>query len=181
MGRSGFIEGCIVRAKKHAPGAELNRFFGLYPSIVLKPPHLLFDPRQKPERLEMNSLDGLLQFNQTALTLHAERQKLIASNIANADTPGYKARDIDFAAALKDAQSSQSKVTPPGTKPLSSENQGPLGSQVMYRSAVQRSVDGNTVDVDVERAQFAENAVRYEAQTMFITNQIKQMMAAIQG
>ena len=126
----------------------------------------------------MNKLDGLFQFNQTALSLHAERQKLIASNIANADTPGYKARDIDFASALKNAQT-QSKLAAPGMKALG--DQGPMGAELMYRSAVQRSVDGNTVDIDVERAQFAENAVRYEAQTMFLTSQIKQMLAALQG
>lgn len=127
----------------------------------------------------MNKLDGLFQFHQQALSLHAERQKLIASNIANADTPGFKARDIDFVSALKNAQVSQSKLQAPGMKPLG--DKGPLNAELMYRSAVQRSVDGNTVDIDVERAQFAENAVRYEAQTMFITSQIKSMLAAIQG
>ena len=128
----------------------------------------------------MNKLDGLFKFHQQALSLHAERQKLIASNIANADTPGYKARDIDFSSALKDARAAQSKLQAPGPKPLG--NQGTaLNTELMYRSAVQRSVDGNTVDIDVERAQFAENAVRYEAQTMFITSQIKSMLAAIQG
>ena len=129
----------------------------------------------------MSKLDALFQFNHTALSLHAERQKLIASNIANADTPGYKARDIDFVSALKNAQASQSKLNAPAMKPLSSENQGPLGTELMYRSAVQRSADGNTVDIDVERAQFAENAIRFEAQTMFISSKIKAMLAAIQG
>ena len=129
----------------------------------------------------MNTLDGLLKFHQQALSLHAERQKLIASNIANADTPGYKARDIDFVSALKNAQTAQSKPLAAGMKPLNAENKGPLDAPVMYRSAVQRSVDGNTVDIDVERAQFAENSVRYEAQTMFLTSQIKQMLAALQG
>ncbi|HEX2828988.1 MAG TPA: flagellar basal body rod protein FlgB [Burkholderiales bacterium] len=127
----------------------------------------------------MNKLDALFQFNQTALSLHAERQKLIASNIANADTPGYKARDIDFASALKDARAPQSKLAAPGLKTLG--DKGPMDTELMYRSAVQRSVDGNTVDIDVERAQFAENAVRYEAQTMFISSKIKAMLAAIQG
>ena len=127
----------------------------------------------------MNKLDGLFQFHQQALSLHAERQKLIASNIANADTPGYKARDIDFVSALKNAQASQSKLQAPGMKQLG--DKGPMNTELMYRSAVQRSVDGNTVDIDVERAQFAENAVRYEAQTMFLTSQIKQMLAAIQS
>ena len=127
----------------------------------------------------MNKLDSLFQFHQQALSLHSERQKLIASNIANADTPGYKARDIDFVSALKDAQASHSKLQSPAMKQLG--DKGPLNTELMYRSAVQRSADGNTVDIDVERAQFAENAVRYEAQTMFLTSQIKSMLAALQG
>ena len=126
----------------------------------------------------MNKLDALFKFNQTALSLHAERQKLIASNIANADTPGYKARDIDFVSALKNAQATQSKLQAPAMK---LGEQGPQGAELMYRSAVQRSADGNTVDIDVERAQFAENAIRFEAQTMFISSKIKAMLAAIQG
>ena len=126
----------------------------------------------------MSKLDALFQFNQTALSLHAERQKLIASNIANADTPGYKARDIDFVTALKNAQVSQSKLQAPA---MTLGDKGPLNTELMYRSAVQRSADGNTVDIDVERAQFAENAIRFEAQTMFISSKIKAMLAAIQG
>ena len=125
----------------------------------------------------MTKLDELFRFSQNALNLHAYRQQLIASNIANADTPGYKARDIDFAATLRQAQAAQTKVEPPLRKP----DAAPLGAEVLYRSAVQRSVDGNTVDLDIERAQFAENAVRYEAQLMFVNSQIKSMLTAIQG
>jgi flagellar basal-body rod protein FlgB len=126
----------------------------------------------------MTKLDELFRFSQNALNLHAHRQQLIASNIANADTPGYKARDIDFAAALKNAEAAQGKAQAPA---LPKPDAGPLGADVLFRSAVQRSVDGNTVDLDVERAQFAENAVRYEAQLMFINSRIKSMLAAIQG
>ena len=129
----------------------------------------------------MSKLDGLFQFHQAALNLHAHRQKLIASNIANADTPGYKARDIDFVSALKNAQTAQGRLQPAAVKPLGGDPANPLGAELMYRSAVQRSADGNTVDIDVERAQFAENAVRYEAQVMFVSSQIKSMLAAIQG
>ena len=125
----------------------------------------------------MTKLDELFRFSQNALNLHAYRQQLIASNIANADTPGYKARDIDFAATLRQAEAAHGKAQPPLRKP----DPAPLGAEVLYRSAVQRSVDGNTVDLDVERAQFAENAVRYEAQLMFINSRIKAMLAAIQG
>lgn len=125
----------------------------------------------------MTRLDELFRFSQNALNLHAQRQQLIASNIANADTPGYKARDIDFAAALKNAEAAQGAAQPPLRKP----EDGALGAELLYRSTVQRSIDGNSVDLDIERAQFAENAVRYEAQLMFINSRIKSMLAAIQG
>jgi flagellar basal-body rod protein FlgB len=125
-------------------------------------------------------LDNLFQFSQNALNLHAYRQKVIASNIANADTPGYRARDIDFQAALKDAQAAAQSGKPQAAQ-IKSESDTPFGTELLYRSAVQRSADGNTVDIDVERAQFAENAVRYEAQITFMSHQIKQMLAAIQG
>ena len=128
----------------------------------------------------MTRLDELFGFSQTALKVHAYRQQLIASNIANADTPGYKARDIDFAAVLKDVQAAQTK---PQLQPIkaSGADATPFGTELLYRSVVQRSVDGNSVDLDVERAQFAENAVRYEAQLTFVSSQIKAMLAAIQG
>ncbi len=125
----------------------------------------------------MTKLDEMFRFSQNALNLHAYRQQLIASNIANADTPGYKARDVDFAAALKNAEAAHVNARTPAR---SSEGV-PQGTEVLFRSAVQRSVDGNSVDLDVERAQFAENAVRYEAQLMFINSRIKSMLAAIQG
>ena len=125
----------------------------------------------------MTKLDEMFRFSQNALNLHAHRQQLIASNIANADTPGYKARDLDFAAALKNAEAAQGKAR----LPVRAGEGAPLDAELLYRSAVQRSVDGNTVDLDVERAHFAENAVRYEAQLMFINSRIKSMLSAIQG
>ena len=128
----------------------------------------------------MTKLDELFRFSQNALNVHAYRQQLIASNIANADTPGYKARDVDFAAALKTAEASHAKPQSPALR-LGGADATPLGAELLYRSAVQRSVDGNTVDMDIERAQFAENAVRYEAQLIFIGGQVKSMLAAIQG
>ena len=128
----------------------------------------------------MNKLDELFRFSQNALNLHAYRQQLIASNIANADTPGYKARDIDFAAVLKDAEAAQTKASLPQLR-TRGPDATPFGAELLYRSVVQRSVDGNTVDIDLERAQFAENAVRYEAQLMFVSSQVKAMLAALQG
>ena len=137
----------------------------------------------------LGKLDNHMRFNETALNLRSQRQELLASNIANADTPNYKARDIDFASALKGALAAN---TPPAgvlakTAPGHVGGAGqrgdflPNGTPVLYRSAAQGSADNNTVDMDVERNQFTDNALRYEAGITFINMQIRGMMTAIQG
>ena len=130
----------------------------------------------------IGKLDDYLHFNETALNLRSQRQQLLASNIANADTPGYKARDIDFTSALAGAMSGAS----PTAAVLSRNAAAPaaaLGAPAvpLYRTPVQGAVDGNTVDMDVERNQFADNAIRYEAGITLLNAQIRHMMAAIQG
>lgn len=124
----------------------------------------------------MNKLDELLNFSHQALNLRSQRQQVLASNIANADTPGYKARDFDFKSALATA------VAQPATAEASGAAPAPAPQpELLYRSVVQPSIDGNTVDMDVERAQFAENTVHYEANITMLTHQIRMMLAAIQG
>jgi flagellar basal-body rod protein FlgB len=127
----------------------------------------------------------MFRFHQTALNLRAARQELIASNIANADTPNYKARDIDFASAMKGAlQGSGDALAVAKTAPghlAGTANESVMGAPVMYRKPVQPSADGNTVDMDVERAQFADNALRYEASVRFISDKAKDVLAALQG
>jgi len=132
----------------------------------------------------IDALDKLLQFHQNALNVRAFRQQLLASNIANADTPGYKARDIDFAAALSDAGAGRAL----SAASLSKTEQGHLGGSkadepaaVLYRTVQQPSIDGNTVDMDMERNRFADNAVHYDANLTFLNSQIKLMLAALQG
>jgi len=127
----------------------------------------------------------MFQFHQAALNLRAARQELIASNIANADTPNYKAKDIDFASALQGA------ITGNGTRLQMAGSSGAnldtsdsdtvMGAPVLYRSVLQPSADGNTVDMDVERAQFADNALRYEASVRFVSDRTKDVLAALQG
>jgi flagellar basal-body rod protein FlgB len=137
----------------------------------------------------IGKLDNYLRFNESALSLRAQRQELIASNIANADTPNFKARDIDFASAM---QGALAKANPAAANPLAATNKGhiqpaadgkalPDGTPVLYRGVVQGAVDGNTVDMDVERNQFADNALRYEAGITMINHQIRGLMAAIQN
>ena len=145
----------------------------------------------------LGKLDDYLRFHQTALSLRSERQQLLASNIANADTPNYKARDIDFKQALQQAvQGSQGNPAPnappapatlvktaaghlPGKLPAGALAQGTM--QAQYRTVQQGSVDGNTVDMDTERTSFADNALRYQTSVTLINGQIRSLMSAIQG
>ncbi|KON80262.1 flagellar basal body rod protein FlgB [Azoarcus sp. PA01] len=129
-------------------------------------------------------LDSALQFHQTALNVQARRQQLLASNIANADTPNYKARDVDFAAALKGAIGARSgplALSGTSARHLSAEQGTLLEPHVGYRSEFQASVDGNTVNMDVERAAFAENSLQYEASVTFINSLLRGMQTAING
>ena len=131
---------------------------------------------------------GAIEFQARALELQAERGRVLASNIANADTPNYKARDFNFAQAL--AQAAGSAAVHPGSAVAVARTQpGHLGGAagtapgpaLQYRAPLQSSIDGNTVDLDVERANFAENSVKYEATLRFMNAYYKQMSTAING
>ncbi len=134
----------------------------------------------------INRLGDSLDFQSQALVLRSERQRLLASNIANADTPGYVARDLDFAAALRDATGSGS-----GTPVLQalrtrlSALPGPGGAaseaHLRYAMPSQSNLDGNSVDMDRERASFAENGVKYEATLRFINGHVRTMLDAMKS
>ena len=134
----------------------------------------------------MNRLDDLLNFHTQALRVRDQRQQVLASNIANADTPNYKARDLDFKTALQGALQAAPAA---GGAALSTTAPGHLLGKpglaaeagLLYRTPAQGSVDGNTVDLDAERAAFADNAIHYEFNLTRLTQQIKGLMAAIQG
>jgi flagellar basal-body rod protein FlgB len=130
-------------------------------------------------------IDQQMDVLRSAANLRAYRQELLASNIANADTPNYKARDIDFQQALAVARSGRAgagmlTVTSPQHL-QSAAGGGPYASALRYRSEYQAAVDGNTVNLDIERAAFAENAVQFEASLTFIRQQLTQLQTAIQG
>jgi flagellar basal-body rod protein FlgB len=133
----------------------------------------------------IGKLDDYLRFNESALSLRAQRQQILASNIANADTPNYKARDIDFASAMASATTKGSTGMATTTaNQLAQPNDGstlPDGTPLLYRQPAQGSADGNTVDMDAERNQFADNGIRYEAGITMINQQIRNMIAAIQS
>ncbi len=127
-----------------------------------------------------------IAFQSQALELQAQRGRVLASNIANADTPNYKARDFDFAQALAAATSNSAatgrlSATRTNAGHLAGPGASAASPALLYRAPLQSSIDGNTVDLDVERANFAQNSVRYEATLRFLNGQIKQMMTAING
>ena len=144
----------------------------------------------------LDKMTNRLDFHGSALVLRAERQRTIASNIANADTPGYVGRDINFTQALRAAtgmgsgdrlpaqnSTGSSRTTTDqrhmgiSTTLPSSSHPGKLG----YTVQTQPSLDNNTVDLDRERANFVDNTVRYEATLPFINGNAKTMLSAIQG
>ncbi len=128
------------------------------------------------------SFDQSLAVHLRALALSTRRGELIASNLANADTPNYKARDIDFRAAMNQARQDAS-LTLVRTSPehLSAAGAGDGPGVVRYRVPSEPSLDGNTVDTQMEQARFAENAVRYQAALTFIGGRIRTLRLAIKG
>ena len=131
----------------------------------------------------MDLITNSLDKQGRTLELLARRQQVLAANIANADTPGYQARDIDFASALAQARSGggdagTTAVTRAGHMASAS---GAADASLKWRSPDQASLDGNTVDLDRERANFADNALRYEATLRFINGHVKTMLSAITG
>ncbi|MDY7219702.1 flagellar basal body rod protein FlgB [Denitrificimonas sp. JX-1] len=134
----------------------------------------------------IDKLEGALGFYQQALSLRHERQKVLASNIANADTPNYKARDMDFSQELSRAVE-QAEPRPVQLMTTSERHISPLNhssglraAELLYRVPAQPSLDGNTVDMDSERAQFADNAVRYQSSLVMINSRIKSLKSAMQ-
>ena len=131
----------------------------------------------------IDRIDALLQVKRTALNARAYRQELLASNIANADTPHFKARDIDFKGALEGALTGRMEgnlsLARTSSRHLGNESGQPMGAAAKYRTEFQPNVDGNTVNMDVERAAFAENAVQMEAMLTFIRSDLSTLQTAM--
>ena len=135
-----------------------------------------------------NSIDNFLGVHAQALTLESRRTQLLAANIANVDTPNYKARDLDFKAALAGA-SAASSPSGLGALPLRATNsahqQGNAAAAndpaLLYRVPMAPALDGNTVDEQLEQAAFAENSVRYQATLTLLGGKLRSLMTAITG
>ena len=133
-----------------------------------------------------------LGFHGNALLVRSERQRAIASNMANADTPGYVGRDVNFAAAMQEATQASERNSRSANSNTTSSNPGHIAlptvrfnserdSALGYTVQTQPSLDNNTVDLDRERASFVDNAVRYEATLRFVNGSSRTLLSAITG
>lgn len=133
-------------------------------------------------------IDNYLDVHASALHLRSRRTKILASNIANADTPGYKAKDLAFAEVLRDTSGNINAETKLSKAQLNTTNNRhirTLGStseaRVMYRQPQEAALDGNTVDKDLEQARFAENTVRYQASLNFISSRVSGLIRTLRS
>lgn len=133
----------------------------------------------------VDRLSDDFRFFQQAIGLREQRQQVLSSNIANADTPNYKARDFDFKAAMQGALDQRMRL-PETQLALTSAQHIPAKAQGMpevemqYRQPYQASLDGNTVDMDVERVQFLDNTMHYQSSLQILSGRIRSLMSALQ-
>jgi flagellar basal-body rod protein FlgB len=130
-------------------------------------------------------LDSYLGIHAQALSLRSQRMGVLSENIANADTPNYKARDVDFRSVLAQASAGISTGAPPLMRthaahlPAATEPGG--AAQTLYRIPHAPALDGNTVEADVELAAFGENALQYQATLTFLGGKLATLKSAITG
>ncbi len=125
------------------------------------------------------NFQSALGLHPDALMLREKRSELLAANLANADTPDYKARDLDFKAVLRQ-QSSHISLEKTQQRHIVPDQQW-LGGELKYRNPQQASLDGNTVEEHIEQAKYAENAVQYQASLRFLNGKFSGLMTAIKG
>ncbi|QXI27313.1 flagellar basal body rod protein FlgB [Pseudomonas vanderleydeniana] len=132
------------------------------------------------------SFDKALGIHEQALSFRAQRAEVLANNIANADTPNYKARDMDFSSVLAE-QSEKAKNN--GTFALNTTNSRHIEAQGMssgdaalqYRTPMQPSIDQNTVDAQIEQSNYAQNAVDFQASFTLLNSKFKGLVSALRG
>jgi len=131
----------------------------------------------------VNMLDNYFGVHEQALRVRATRAQLLAENIANADTPHFKARDIDFSAALSTASGELNAAHMQVTNAAHFTDAGNerFSAEIMFRSPHAASLDGNSVDSEFEKSEFLRNAVEYQASLKFLDGKIRSLMSAIKG
>ena len=140
--------------------------------------------RQRLEEMSI-SFESALGIHESALRFRTQRAEVLANNIANADTPNYKARDLDFSSVLAEQAEKASKGTFQATltnaRHIAAEGTGMLDESLKYRTPFQPSIDQNTVDLQIEQSNYAENSVQFQASFTFLNSKFKGLTAALRG
>lgn len=127
------------------------------------------------------NFESALGIHDRALALHSRRAEVLANNIANADTPGFKARDISFAELLKGQVQQQVKLRTTSRGHIGATTGGLADEQLLYRVPMQSSLDGNSVDLQIEQAEYAKNALRFQSSFTFLNGKFRGLSKAIKG
>lgn len=128
----------------------------------------------------ISTIDSLFGVHEKGLILRSKRAEVLASNMANADTPGYKARDFDFKSVLSQLGESSSSIKRTHTNHVGF-NGTPASLDLAYRLPTSASLDGNTVDVNAEQARYAQNALDYQTSVRFLNGKISSYLSALRG
>ena len=180
----------LAQAMEQAPGGGAHGGHGMADNGTggRNTPGSILNSGSHPRHFQIGESNhgGERSLQETALGLRAYRQQLIASNIANADTPGYKAVDIDFEQALRIARSMANSppLPPSATAPGHLSGQAQTSAPpypLKYQIPSQASADGNTVEMDVERSKFAENSMMWEFARDRVSGHYKHMMEMLQN
>jgi len=127
------------------------------------------------------NIDSVLGVHADALKLRARRAEVLASNLANADTPNFKARDLDFQTALRQAQQTGGTMKVSHPSHIAAAGGSAAIPELAYRIPLHSSLDGNTVEASLEQSAFAENALQYRASLTFLNSRIRGLLTAIRG
>lgn len=127
------------------------------------------------------SFSNALGVHESALELRTQRAEVLAGNLANVDTPNYKARDIDFRDALKAQTASGARMQATNSKHFGMGQSGTVSAELLYRNPLQPSLDGNTVDEQSEMTRFAKNTLDFQASFQFLNGKFKGLSKAIKG
>lgn len=127
------------------------------------------------------SFDNALGLHPQALFTRTQRAEVLANNIANADTPGYKARDFDFVSALQTEHAKSTSLKTTHTAHQSGFEMPAINSDLQYRNSLQPSIDGNTVDSLIEQAEFMRNSLKFQASFTFLNGKFSGLTRAIKG
>jgi len=126
------------------------------------------------------TIDSLFGVHEQALIYRSKRAEVLASNMANADTPGYKARDFDFKSILNNLNTAAGHVRQTHSQHIAFDKT-PAAVSLSYRTPMSASLDGNTVDTQVEQAKYAENAMDYQTSLRFLNGKINGYLSALRG